>query len=85
MPTIYFLELINSKNNSFRIYEKEAMRKKRQRALFHISQEAILFNEFSNPYLPGVPYTKLCMTELIHKTRLSTHFCPKLCSNFITL
>ena len=32
---------------------------------------------------PGAPFTKLFMTELIHKTQLSTHFCPKLCSNFI--
>ena len=35
--------------------------------------------------VPGAPFTKLFMTELIHKTQFNTHFCPKLCSNFITL
>ena len=34
--------------------------------------------------IPGALFRKLFMTEVIHKTRLSKHFCPKLCSNFKT-
>ena len=44
-----------------------------------VSEVLALFNCNS-----GARFTKLFMTELIHKTELSTHFCPKLCSNFIT-
>ena len=44
----------------------------------------IYFDRMANQLYPlGAPFTKLFMTERIHKTRLSTHFYSKLCYNFI--